>query len=612
MQTIRLGTANRDTLFGTNLDDWFQASEGNDILFGNGGADRFDAGAGHDRMHGGNGADSMFGGEGNDIAFSGGGNDLVEGGEGSDKIYAGAGNDTIWGDAPGMVARAGVSYDDLIEAGTGHDWVHGGLGNDEIQGESGNDTIFGGKDNGTLAYERVETLLDKAIAFKGGDSVTFDLKSVLTVGGKLTVTYEGNAHSSTAGAIAMKLGDTDWTTFCIQNPEGIGLGKTTFVNRGIDEVLATSDNPSVGGKAPTAESVTRDLALERAQTHLLHQLFEELGADPANVRAFYSAGRQDQIGVEGTLKISAVEATAAQLMVWEIAYDFNGTDLASLDFGKGRFQASGTAFNAAVQKEIAEMVKGFTLEGLVSPVKNAASPAAVTIGDNLYGNDGRDLFVFEKGDGVDLIWDFEAGQDVVEVRGYSSADVDAFTFVSQVANQGRDGANPLDAGSHQKLAIILDTGGDAILFNDLGNRDSNAVAVRFTDKTMSVKELLAKAAPATTGSTPAPVNGDEVAASIAVTNSWWGGFEGQITVTAKSALSDWDVLLGTRFGLTSLWGAERGASSATAGGTLIDLNDANWNGTLAAGQTATIGFTAETGFAGVMGAQQILDGLWIG
>jgi len=45
---------------------------------------------------------------------------------------------------------------------------------------------------------------------------------------------------------------------------------------------------------------------------------------------------------------------------------------------------------------------------------------------------------------------------------------------------------------------------------------------------------------------------------------------------------------------------------------LIDLDDAGWNGVLAAGQTATIGFTGETGHAGVLAAQAIMDGLWIG
>jgi hypothetical protein len=234
-----------------------------------------------------------------------------------------------------------------------------------------------------------------------------------------------------------------------------------------------------------------------------------------------------------------------------------------------------------------------------------ATLSEIVIGDNLYGGDGKDTFTFAKGDGVDLVWDFQAGQDLMVVTGYSIADVDAFAFVSQVTNS-------IDAGAHQKLAIILDATGDAIVFNDLGDRDSGAAAVRFDDGTLSVKELLALAAPPTSAKAEEAVTLDNVSAHIVVTNSWWGGFQGEITVTALTDVTDWDLLLGTRWNIGNLWGAQRGEASATIGGTLIDLNDADWNGTLAAGQTATIGFTAETGQAGVLAAQAALDGLWIG
>jgi hypothetical protein len=252
-----------------------------------------------------------------------------------------------------------------------------------------------------------------------------------------------------------------------------------------------------------------------------------------------------------------------------------------------------------------------------APAPNPA-PAAppvlseVVIGDNLYGNGGRDTFIFEKGDGVDLIWDFETGQDIVVVKGYSIADVDAFTFVSKVVNAGRDGVNPLDAGSHQKLAVILDAAGDAIVFNDLGNRDATGAAIRFDDGTLTMKDLLARATPDTGRAAQASVELDNVDATVAVTGAWWGGFQGEIKVTAKAAVTDWDVLLGTKWTVTGVWGAQRGETSATQGGVLIDLNDADWNGVLAAGQTATIGFTATTGVDAVLGSQQILDGIWIG
>jgi cellulase/cellobiase CelA1 len=127
-----------------------------------------------------------------------------------------------------------------------------------------------------------------------------------------------------------------------------------------------------------------------------------------------------------------------------------------------------------------------------------------------------------------------------------------------------------------------------------------------------VKDLIARATPSTAPVAQAPVELDNVDALVSVTSAWWGGFQGEIKVTAKAAVADWDVLLGTKWNVQNVWGAVKGEVTATAGGVLVDLNDADWNGTLAAGQTATIGFTALTGVDAVLGSQQILDGIWIG
>jgi len=613
MQTIRLGTLGRDTLYGSsNLDDWFQAGAGDDIMFGNGGTDLFDAGEGHDRMHGGKGADTMLGGAGNDTAYAGGGDDRVEAGEGSDKIYAGSGNDTVRGDAG----------DDLVEAGTGNDLVFGGAGSDEIQGEAGNDTIQGGQDNGRLAWT-------------GGASEDGD--------------------------------DSEEDDTVDQKEGGDGDEDCAIETSSLDFTIGATHDGSKPGNPGVAVNVT-----ETAEGGLLFKVtVEPNGKNVADLRGLFF-----QIGNESLAKtlsakgewVSGFEGAEDAISNLGGGVNTEGVKTGPFDFGLsfgtsgiGKDDVREASFTLSSSKgpigldlldgmDFAARLTSFGAEGgdrggslklignageiekLVCEAPEKAEPAApapapvpapekaptapapltlaeVVIGDNLYGNDGRDTFIFEKGDGVDLIWDFAAGADLLDIRGYASTDVDAFTFVSKVTNLGREGVNPLDAGSHQKLALILDAAGDAILFNDLGNPASTAAAVKFSDKTMSIHELLAKATPATA---PAAAAGDEVSAKIAITNSWWGGFQGEIVVTAKSALTDWDVLLGTKFNVNSVWGAELGSKTATAGGSLIDLNDANWNGTLAAGQSATIGFTAETGFAGVMAAPQILESLWIG
>lgn len=277
----------------------------------------------------------------------------------------------------------------------------------------------------------------------------------------------------------------------------------------------------------------------------------------------------------------------------------DGDDL--IESGDGNDIAMGGAGNDEIQGEGGDdLIIGGRDNG-------AIDGGGITIGDNLYGNGGRDTFVFEKGDGVDLIWDFQAGTDTLVIRGYSF-DAEALRFVNQVINNGRDGTNPLDAHGHQKLALVLDAAGDAIVFNDLGNRFDTAGSVRFDDITMSIGDLWAAAAKAAAAPAPAPlVAGADVTGAIRVVNSWWGGFQAEITVTAAQDVTGWDIGLGSAWSVNNVWNAIHVETEAG----VMQLDDAGWNGVLGAGQTATIGFTASTGVAGAMSHQAIMDGLWI-
>jgi len=108
---------------------------------------------------------------------------------------------------------------------------------------------------------------------------------------------------------------------------------------------------------------------------------------------------------------------------------------------------------------------------------------AITIGDNLYGNDGNDVFVFGRGDGVDLIWDFQPGKDVIKTS-YNSNEVFGVTLVEKVDNR-------LNAGGHGKIALFLGDGRDAILFNDFPAPGDKDAAIVFADgKSLSSAALL--------------------------------------------------------------------------------------------------------------------------
>jgi len=100
----------------------------------------------------------------------------------------------------------------------------------------------------------------------------------------------------------------------------------------------------------------------------------------------------------------------------------------------------------------------------------------VLIGDNLYGNDGRDTYRYAKGDGVDMIWDFRPGDDVIELSGYALTDIKA-TWVGKVANW-------IDTPKHNKLALVFSDGG-GIVFNDYSGLDtSSTAALKLSDGTV--------------------------------------------------------------------------------------------------------------------------------
>jgi Glycosyl hydrolase family 12/Cellulose binding domain len=90
---------------------------------------------------------------------------------------------------------------------------------------------------------------------------------------------------------------------------------------------------------------------------------------------------------------------------------------------------------------------------------------------------------------------------------------------------------------------------------------------------------------------PTPSGTAACSAAYSVTNSWSGGFQGQVVVknTGSGALSGWR--LGWTFPgnqqISNLWNG-----SYTQSGQAVAVTSASYNGSLAPGATATVGFTA--------------------
>ncbi|MBF0309281.1 MAG: hypothetical protein HQL56_07115 [Magnetococcales bacterium] len=153
-----VGTAGNDTLYGTALDDAILGLGGNDTITDNsGGSDIIDGGDGNDTISDyGSGANTLLGGSGDDtITFSYAGNNTLEGGEGND-----------------LLKIQNVTY-----AGSANfaNTFCGGLGNDRMVAGYGADTYhydFGGGDDRIYDYNPLPTGKSDKVIFGNGIAMT--------------------------------------------------------------------------------------------------------------------------------------------------------------------------------------------------------------------------------------------------------------------------------------------------------------------------------------------------------------------------------------------------------------------------------------------------------
>jgi VCBS repeat-containing protein len=120
MDNYGYGPNTGDLLNGTNLDDYISGYAGDDTLLGGSGNDVLDGGTGNDVLSGNDGLDTLYGGDGDDTLYGGTGNDVLAGGTGNDVLQGGAGNDTY-------VFKPGDGEDRITDS-DGTDILHFGQG----------------------------------------------------------------------------------------------------------------------------------------------------------------------------------------------------------------------------------------------------------------------------------------------------------------------------------------------------------------------------------------------------------------------------------------------------------------------------------------------------
>ncbi|AFZ03700.1 glycerophosphodiester phosphodiesterase family protein [Calothrix sp. PCC 6303] len=172
-----LGTKGDDVLYGSNLDELFDAGEGNNTIYGNEGKNIFIAG---------NGNNIAYGGSSDDVFFFGKGNNVIYGNEGINKITTSSGNNLIYGGSQG----------DVIYTGAGNDVIYANGGNNVISSGTGNDTVYTGSGADKFILD-AGTGSATIIGYGANDQISRG--STLAANSVLSVTITGNDTLISAG-----------------------------------------------------------------------------------------------------------------------------------------------------------------------------------------------------------------------------------------------------------------------------------------------------------------------------------------------------------------------------------------------------------------------------
>jgi serralysin len=420
------GSASADTLTGNASDN---------VLIGGGGNDTLNGGAGNDTLY----ADIITN------AFLPGGDDTLIGGMGADTLISSSGTDfasyitastgvtaSLWnsgipvntGDAAGDVYigianLAGSAFadtligdfgDNILFGDAGSDTLDGGTGtgNDTLIGGAGADVLIGGEDGDIYGTDG----RDAASYATATTGVTASLMNSSINTGDAA----GDTYVSIEDLIGSKFGDT-----LIGGQGGdflIGFGSVLTGGAGADTLIGMSGSDSAG-YATASVGVTASLADSSVNTgdaqgdryigisSLIGSDFNDILIGNAGFNSLIGGAGDDILvgGAGGDLlegntgNNTASYATASAGLTASLANRANNTGDAKGDF----------------YSNIQNLI-GSSLDDTLIGDANDNILAGGTGNDTLTGGAGNDTFVFSAGLGHDVVTDYTAGHDHIQIR----------------------------------------------------------------------------------------------------------------------------------------------------------------------------------------------------
>ncbi|WP_197435751.1 calcium-binding protein, partial [Agrobacterium vitis] len=324
--------------------------------------------------------------------------------EGADKLDGGLGTDTLVG-GEGADTLTGSDGDDTFVGGEGADTLSGGAGTDTASYASSSAAIkinlVTGTNTGGEAADDALTDIDKIIGSDFND--TFTANSTITfAGGKGDDTYVVSQVATTTVLVEEANAGTDTVETTLTSY----TLKTNFEN------LTHTDSTNFLGYGNSADNVI-------VSQGGVDKLYGYAGND--TIRG--GSGGDTIDGGDGSDTASYSDSTAAvtiNLLTKTISGGYAADDvLTSIE------NVEGSAY--------ADTLTGDTGANVLSGGAGDDVLDGSTGNDGLYGGEGSDVFVFNTSYGNDVVFDFQASSDTIDLTGMGFATVsDAAAYASEI------------------------------------------------------------------------------------------------------------------------------------------------------------------------------------
>jgi len=409
------------------------SGDGMDVVHGNNQRNTINGEAGHDQLYGGKGADTLFGGGDSDFLFGENGRDTLYGEEGHDILDGGRGRDTLDG---------GAGHDILI-GGRGRDTLTGGEGFDifEFGPNSGRDVItdFSLTDDkidlrafeGEITYDDLEFVQDETglLVIMGDNSVLLENIFLDSLAEDLFLVPEAPVVEEPIDPDMTLTGD--WQNETLEGGSGNDTisgshGEDTLIgNAGKDMLDGGNQNDTLLGGAGDDTLIG---------SHGNDILFGHEGNDTLD------GGNNEDTLDGGAGNDTLIGFNGQDILIGGAGDDFldGGNDDDKLDGGEGNDTLEG--FNGR------DVLNGGSGDDILSGYNDDDILTGGTGNDMLTGGWGSDTFIFNAGDGMDTVADYERGQDRIDLSGFDFDNFEDLNFV-----EGENGNLLLVISEHQVI-----------------------------------------------------------------------------------------------------------------------------------------------------------------